>query len=116
MGDESLGYFCRGRSPIFVEDGSQVRGKRVLVVEDGPTLTHGEMPYGAGWVAARRYGAAGWLLLGAAGSFIDPLSSYGVKKALASAWMATHSIILRSASPVRIDARAFLTPSLKVDT
>jgi predicted GTPase len=35
-----------------------VRGKRVLVVEDGPTLTHGEMPYGAGVVAAKRYGAS----------------------------------------------------------
>ena len=45
-------------SPIFVEDGEQVRGRRVLVVEDGPTLTHGEMAYGAGWVVARRYGAA----------------------------------------------------------
>ena len=45
-------------SPIFVDDGAQIRGKRVLVIEDGPTLTHGEMPYGAGWIAARRYGAA----------------------------------------------------------
>jgi predicted GTPase len=45
-------------SPIFVEQGEQIRGKRVLVIEDGPTLTHGEMAYGAGWVAARRYGAA----------------------------------------------------------
>jgi predicted GTPase len=45
-------------SPIFVDDPDAVRGKRVLVVEDGPTLTHGEMAYGAGWVAARRYGAA----------------------------------------------------------
>jgi predicted GTPase len=45
-------------SPIFVEEGAYIRGKRVLVVEDGPTLTHGEMAYGAGWVAARRYGAA----------------------------------------------------------
>ncbi|MCB0045307.1 MAG: GTPase [Caldilineaceae bacterium] len=44
-------------SPLFVEDGEQIRGKRVLVIEDGPTLTHGEMTYGAGWVAARRYGA-----------------------------------------------------------
>jgi len=34
-----------------------IRGRRVLVVEDGPTLTHGEMPYGAGVVAARQYGA-----------------------------------------------------------
>ena len=45
-------------SPIFVDDASYVRGKRVLVVEDGPTLTHGEMAYGAGWVAARKFGAA----------------------------------------------------------
>ncbi|HEY77236.1 MAG TPA: GTPase [Thermoflexia bacterium] len=45
-------------SPIFVEDPGAIRGKRVLVVEDGPTLTHGEMTYGAGVVAARRFGAA----------------------------------------------------------
>ena len=45
-------------SPIFVDDPSAIVGKRVLVVEDGPTLTHGEMKYGAGTVAARRFGAA----------------------------------------------------------
>lgn len=45
-------------SPIFVTDPQAIRGKRVLVVEDGPTLTHGEMAYGAGWVAAKRFGAA----------------------------------------------------------
>lgn len=45
-------------SPLFVDDPMAIRGKRVLVVEDGPTLTHGEMAYGAGWVAARRFGAA----------------------------------------------------------
>jgi predicted GTPase len=45
-------------SPLFVEDPEVIRGKRVLVVEDGPTLTHGEMAYGAGYVAARRFGAA----------------------------------------------------------
>lgn len=45
-------------SPLFVDDPDQIRGKRVLVIEDGPTLTHGEMAYGAGWVAARRFGAA----------------------------------------------------------
>jgi predicted GTPase len=43
---------------VSVEDADLVKGKRVLVVEDGPTLTHGEMPYGAGVVAANRYGAA----------------------------------------------------------
>jgi predicted GTPase len=45
-------------SPIFVEDPDAICNQRVLVVEDGPTLTHGEMAYGAGVVAARRFGAA----------------------------------------------------------
>ena len=45
-------------SPLFVDDPAAIQGKRVLVVEDGPTLTHGEMAYGAGYVAARRFGAA----------------------------------------------------------
>jgi predicted GTPase len=45
-------------SPIFVDDPVAIQGKRVLVIEDGPTLTHGEMAYGAGYVAARRFGAA----------------------------------------------------------
>ena len=45
-------------SPIFVDDPAAIKGKAVLVVEDGPTLTHGEMAYGAGVVAARRFGAA----------------------------------------------------------
>lgn len=44
-------------SPLFVEDMSLIRGKRVLVIEDGPTLTHGEMAYGAGVIAAKKYGA-----------------------------------------------------------
>jgi predicted GTPase len=46
-----------GASPIRVDDPSVIRGKRVLVVEDGPTLTHGEMKIGAGVVAAKKYGA-----------------------------------------------------------
>lgn len=45
-------------SPIKTDNPSLIKGKRVLVVEDGPTLTHGEMKIGAGVVAARRYGAA----------------------------------------------------------
>jgi predicted GTPase len=45
-------------SPLFVDDPGSIRGKRVLVIEDGPTLTHGEMAYGAGFVAARRFGAS----------------------------------------------------------
>ena len=52
-----------GASPIYVDDPEAIRGKRVLVVEDGPTLTHGGMKIGAGWVAARRFGA---------GEIVDP--------------------------------------------
>ena len=52
-----------GASPVTVEDPTSIRGKRVLVVEDGPTLTHGEMGYGAGVIAAQRFGAA---------SIVDP--------------------------------------------
>jgi predicted GTPase len=44
-------------SPVSVEDPSLISGKRVLVIEDGPTVTHGEMPYGAGVVAAQKFGA-----------------------------------------------------------
>lgn len=50
-------------SPLNVDDPSVIKGKRVLVVEDGPTLTHGGMKYGAGIVAADKHGAA---------EFIDP--------------------------------------------
>jgi predicted GTPase len=48
----------RANSPVMVADPAQIEGKRVLVIEDGPTLTHGEMAYGAGHVAAKRLGAA----------------------------------------------------------
>jgi predicted GTPase len=44
-------------SPITVDKPELIKGKRVLVVEDGPTLTHGNMPYGAGTIAAKRLGA-----------------------------------------------------------
>jgi len=45
-------------SPLSVEDSGAIAGKRVLVVEDGPTLTHGEMKFGAGVAAAHKFGAA----------------------------------------------------------
>jgi predicted GTPase len=45
-------------SPIAVENSERIAGKRVLVIEDGPTLTHGEMKFGAGTVAAQKFGAA----------------------------------------------------------
>ncbi|NOZ63238.1 MAG: GTPase [Calditrichaeota bacterium] len=47
-----------GASPLVVENPDLIRGKRALVIEDGPTLTHGEMTYGAGVVAAEKFGAA----------------------------------------------------------
>jgi predicted GTPase len=50
-------------STLTVDDASVIKGKRVLVVEDGPTLTHGGMKYGAGMVAAQKYGAV---------EFVDP--------------------------------------------
>jgi predicted GTPase len=52
-----------GASPIKVDNPAIIKGKNVLVVEDGPTLTHGEMKIGAGTVAARKFGAA---------SLVDP--------------------------------------------
>lgn len=48
----------RANSPIQVDEGEKIEGKKVLVIEDGPTLTHGEMKYGAGIVAAEKYKAA----------------------------------------------------------
>jgi predicted GTPase len=48
---------------VSVDEPALIEGKRVLVVEDGPTVTHGGMPYGAGWIAAHKYGA---------GQIIDP--------------------------------------------
>ncbi len=48
----------KAESPVLINHPDRIRGKRVLVVEDGPTLTHGEMPYGAGVIAARQFGAA----------------------------------------------------------
>jgi predicted GTPase len=55
-----------GASPIFVDDPGAIRGKRALVVEDGPTVTHGGMRYGAAWVAARKFGAS---------AIVDPRSA-----------------------------------------
>lgn len=48
----------RAASPVHLDDPGLVRGRRVLVIEDGPTMTHGNLPYGAGYVAAVRAGAA----------------------------------------------------------
>ena len=66
------------RSPVFAEQGQSISGKRVMVVEDGPTLTHGGMKYGAGTLAAKKYGAKEivdprpWLN----GSLVDTFNKY----------------------------------------
>jgi predicted GTPase len=64
----------QANSPITADAPEIVRGKRVLVVEDGPTLTHGEMQYGAGTIAAQRLGAA---------EIVDP-RQYAVKSIAAT--------------------------------
>ncbi len=65
-------------SPVTVEDPEKIRGKRVLVVEDGPTLTHGGMGFGAGVVAARQFGAKEFVdpRPFAVGSLIDTLETF----------------------------------------
>ena len=68
----------RAESPVTLEPGPSIRGKRVLVVEDGPTLTHGGMSFGAGTVAARQGGAAELVdpRPGAVGSIAETLARY----------------------------------------
>jgi predicted GTPase len=46
-----------GISDVVIEPSENIKGKKVLVIEDGPTVTHGGMAYGAGWIAAQKYGA-----------------------------------------------------------
>ncbi len=53
-----LAPILRAASPVRLDDAAAVTGRRVLVVEDGPTITHGGMPFGAGYVAAEAAGAA----------------------------------------------------------
>ena len=65
-------------SPITVDDPSVIAGKRVLVLDDGPTITHGEMPFGAGVVAARQHDAAELIdpRPYAVGSLVDVYTKY----------------------------------------
>ena len=62
----STAVILRGSMPVRLDDATAVRGKRVLVVEDGPTITHGGMPHGAGYLAAMQAGAA---------TIVDPRAS-----------------------------------------
>jgi predicted GTPase len=66
------------KSPIFVENKEAIAGKRVLVVEDGPTVTHGGMKFGAGTLAAKKYGAKEIVdpRPGLKGSLLDTFKKY----------------------------------------
>jgi predicted GTPase len=68
----------KAASPVTLSDGPSIAGKKVLVVEDGPTITHGGMPFGAGTVAARQAGASEFVdpRPFAVGSIIDTFAKY----------------------------------------
>jgi predicted GTPase len=73
------------KSPTTLDDGPDLLGAYVLVVDDGPTLTHGEMPFGAGFVAARKAGAA---------KIVDPRPfAVGSIKALYDKWPQLSSVL-----------------------
>jgi predicted GTPase len=118
-------------SPIFLEDPAAVLDKKVLVIEDGPTLTHGGMSYGAGVVAARRFGARSIVdpRPYAVGSIVDtyrkypgtgnvlPAMGYGDKQVaeLARTIAATPADLVIIATP--IDLRRLITidkPTVRV--
>jgi len=106
----------RAASPIRLSDAQAVRGLRVLVVEDGPTITHGGMPYGAGYVAAVAAGAAEIVdpRLSAAAEFAEtykkfphigkvlPALGYGAAQvqALAQTINASDADVIVSATPI----------------
>jgi predicted GTPase len=113
----------RAGSPVRLDDETAVKGKRVLVVEDGPTTTHGGMPYGAGYVAASRaqparivnprpYATAGIAAVYAANPHLGdvlPAMGYSVQQLneLAQTINATPADVVVSGTP--IDLAALIT-------
>ena len=104
----------RAESPVTVDDPAAVRGRQVIVVEDGPTLTHGSMTYGAGVVGARAAGAADIVdpVPYAVGSIAATYAKYPNARASCPPWATA-----RSRSPTsrrrsaRPSTRARVTPS-----
>ncbi len=108
----------RAKSPVTVADAALLRGKKVLVIEDGPTLTHGSMSYGAGVVAAKAAGVAEivdpapWAVASIAATYakypnargILPAMGYGDQqvKDLAATIEATPCDVVLSATPIDI--------------
>ncbi len=118
----------RANSRIAVEEGQAIAGKRVLVIEDGPTLTHGGMTFGAGIVAARQYGAAAiidprpWAMGSIKETFrkyshldnVLPAMGYGEKQTreLARTINKAECDLVVSATP--IDLRRVIRPNKKI--
>lgn len=111
----------RGASPVVLDDPQAVKGRRVLVVEDGPTITHGGMPTGAGYAAARAGGAAEIL---DARAFADPQIaavfaqyphigpvlpavgySIGQQRALAATIQASGADVVVAGTPIDLERR-----------
>ena len=75
----SKAIIVKASSPMTVDKPEMIKGKRVIVIEDGPTLTHGEMPYGIGTIAARKLGASEIVdpRPYAVGSIVEAYEKYG---------------------------------------
>ncbi|HSC26509.1 MAG TPA: tryptophan 7-halogenase [Vicinamibacterales bacterium] len=108
MVDPDRTDLLRGRPAVQVYRAELEKVRPLRAVLEAGEMRHGPWGHDASLYAARQYAGPGFLLVGDAGSFIDPLSSFGVKKALASAWVAsvaTHTALV-SAS-MRDEALAF---------
>ncbi len=75
----SKAIIVKASSPMTVDKPEMIKGKRVIVIEDGPTLTHGEMPYGIGTIAAQKLGASEIVdpRPYAVGSIVEAYEKYG---------------------------------------
>lgn len=118
----------RANSRIQVEDGQVIAGKRVLVIEDGPTLTHGGMTYGAGIVAARQYKAAKivdprpWAVGSIKETFrkyshldrVLPAMGYGEKQIKELARTINHAECDLVVSATPIDLRRVISPNKRI--
>ncbi len=99
-------------SPVLVSEPDLIRGARVLIVEDGPTLTHGEMAYGAGYIAARNDGAATIVdpRLYAAVRFKGVSSLYHIGPCSGHGYSADQIMTWSAPLMMRLDLSSFATP------
>jgi predicted GTPase len=99
----------QARSAISVDRPDFIRGKRVLVVEDGPTLTHGEMRYGSGVIAAERYGAS---------TLVDPrpFAEGSLRQTFSSYPQISHALPAMGYSPSQLQELADTIAAVPCDT